>query len=127
MIPSTVLEENPMPPGIRRLLAESAYLVQQSRKLHYRACAASLRLNLAVEQSQRLCDCRGHLTSPEVIIWREGAWRCELWSVAGHGMLRLFCGPALRHEETPARDTGYERAQQLRQLIIASFDPGDPF
>jgi hypothetical protein len=85
------------------------------------------KFTLALQRSQRLCDWRSHQASLEMIIWHEGEWRCELWSDAGRSVLRVFCGPDLRHEETHVLETDQERAQQLRQLVLTAVNQDEPF
>jgi len=54
-----------------------------------------------------------HPDGPEVVVWTEGPYRCELWSVAGAGRLRVFEGTVLLHEEP----FGIPRAEELRRLL----------
>ena len=53
---------------------------------------------------------------PELIMWREGARRCELWMCSGVAELRLFSGTTLLYKERAPIDSLYERAEQLRML-----------
>ena len=60
----------------------------------------------------------------ECIVWRQGAQRCELWSVGEQGILKVFDGSVMTHEETFTheepfvRGTWYQRAQDLRRRAI---------
>ena len=54
----------------------------------------------------------------ECIVWRQGAVRCELWSVGELGVLKVFDGSVMIHEEDVLRGAWYQLAQELRQLAI---------
>ena len=56
-----------------------------------------------------------HPDGCECIVWRVGARRCELWSIAGAGVLKVFDGADLTHEETLRAGTCYQRAEELRR------------
>ena len=55
---------------------------------------------------------------PEVIVWHEGVWRCELWTIGGSWQLRVFDGPTLIHQEPFFRTTGDLRVDELRLMAI---------
>ena len=54
----------------------------------------------------------------EAIIWREGVFRCELWTVNGQSELRIYHSETLRLVETPAPGTGHHRAHVLRRMAL---------
>ena len=56
--------------------------------------------------------------SCECILWRQGAVRCELWSVGELGVLRVFDRTVMTYEESFRKGTWYQRAQELRQRAI---------
>lgn len=53
---------------------------------------------------------------PELVMWRDGARRCELWMSSGVPELRLFAGNTLLYKERAPIESLYERAEQLRGL-----------
>jgi hypothetical protein len=53
---------------------------------------------------------------PELIMWRDGARRCELWMSSGVPELRVFTGNTLLYKERAPIESLYERAEQLRGL-----------
>lgn len=53
---------------------------------------------------------------PELVMWREGSRRCELWMSGGVPELRVFSGSMLVYKERAPIDSLYERAEQLRCL-----------
>lgn len=59
-----------------------------------------------------------HHSCCECIVWRQGALRCELWSIGELGVLKIFDGSVLTHEETLGRRTWYRRAHELRQRAV---------
>lgn len=54
----------------------------------------------------------------ECILWRQGALRCELWTVGQLGVLRVFDRTVMTHEESFRKGTWYRRAQELRRVAI---------
>jgi hypothetical protein len=64
-----------------------------------------------------------HPDGCECIVWRVGALRCELWSIAGLGVLKVFSGTDLTHEETLTAGTCHQRAQELRRLLTEDTAP----
>jgi hypothetical protein len=59
-----------------------------------------------------------HPDGCECIVWRVGTLRCELWSIAGAGVLKVFDGPDLTHEEALLAGTCYQRAEELRRTAM---------
>ena len=58
-----------------------------------------------------------HPDGCEAILWREGSRRCELWTVDGIGILKVFDGEALIYQELRTRVVScYQRAQELREV-----------
>jgi hypothetical protein len=53
---------------------------------------------------------------PELIMWRDGPRRCELWMSSGVPELRLFTDNTLLYKERAPIESLYERAEQLRGL-----------
>ena len=53
---------------------------------------------------------------PGLVMWRDGARRCELWMSSGVPELRLFAGSTLLYKERAPIESLYERAEQLRGL-----------
>jgi hypothetical protein len=53
---------------------------------------------------------------PELILWRDGSRRCELWMSSGVPELRLFTDNTLLYKERAPIESLYERAEQLRGL-----------
>jgi hypothetical protein len=52
----------------------------------------------------------------ELVMWREGSRRCELWMSSGVPELRLFTGTMLVYTERAPIESLCERAEQLRCL-----------
>lgn len=59
-----------------------------------------------------------HFNDCACVVWRHGALRCELWSVKGLGVLKVFDGSVLTRQESFQNGTWYHRAQELRRLTI---------
>lgn len=53
-------------------------------------------------------------SSPQHVVWRVGAERCELWMAAGVPELRVFLGDILVYKERAPLESLNDRAQQLR-------------
>lgn len=53
----------------------------------------------------------------EVVVWRDGACRCELWMVERAARLRVFSPAGLRYEEPAVRGIAYRRAVELRGIF----------
>jgi hypothetical protein len=51
---------------------------------------------------------------PQLVFWREGERRCELWMSAGSPELRIYVGDMLLYKEHAPLESLYERAEQLR-------------
>lgn len=50
----------------------------------------------------------------EILLWKTTVWRCEYWTVEGHGELRLFLGgEAVCRQALPPRDA-YVIAQEWK-------------
>jgi hypothetical protein len=68
---------------------------------------------------------------PQVLVWTEGVYRCELWKVDGTSRLRVLAGSVLVYEEPcpQPHGGGYSRAVELRQRfrsgIVPSSDVAD--
>ena len=56
-----------------------------------------------------------HPDGCECIVWRVAKLRCELCSSPGAGVLKVFDGADLTHEETLLAGTSYQRAEELRR------------
>jgi hypothetical protein len=54
----------------------------------------------------------------ESVLWRQGAVRCEFWSVGELGVLRVFDRTVMTLEESFRTGTWYRRAQELRRLTL---------
>ena len=68
-----------------------------------------------------------HPDGCECIVWRVGTLRCELWSIGGAGVLKVFDGADLTHEETLLAGTCYRRAEELRPTATHESSPqADP-
>ena len=50
-------------------------------------------------------------SSTEVVVWREGSRRCELWIVAGAAHLRIYDGDSLKYEERAPPGKVFGRAR----------------
>lgn len=55
-------------------------------------------------------------SQPELVMWRDGSRRCELWMLSGVPELRLFIGNMLVYKERAPIESLYERSEQLRGL-----------
>ena len=55
-----------------------------------------------------------HPDGCEIIAWHQGNRRCELWTVAGHGELRIFEEATLIHRELLTAGSSYRVAEALR-------------
>jgi hypothetical protein len=53
---------------------------------------------------------------PELVMWRDGSRRCELWMSSGVPELRLFADNVVVYKERAPIESLYERAEQLRGL-----------
>jgi hypothetical protein len=51
---------------------------------------------------------------PQLVFWRDGERRCELWMKQGAPELRIYIGDTLCHKEHAPLEALYERAEQLR-------------
>jgi hypothetical protein len=54
----------------------------------------------------------------EIVLWREGPYRCELWTVDEVGYLRVFSGAELALQERTVRGTLWERATAIRTKFV---------
>jgi hypothetical protein len=52
---------------------------------------------------------------PQLVIWRVGTERCELWMSSGLPEIRLFSGDTLLYKEHAPVESLYDRAEQLRE------------
>jgi len=66
-----------------------------------------------------------HPDGCEIIAWREGDRRCELWAVKGKGELRIFDGATLIHRESLSEGGGSRLAEVLRDRFRDPRDPSD--
>ena len=51
----------------------------------------------------------------ELVFWRDGQRRCELWMLSGAPELRIYLGEVLSYKERAPLDALHQRAEQLRQ------------
>lgn len=54
--------------------------------------------------------------SCELVVWRDGSCRSELWMIDGKAFLRLYETDTLVLQEPAERGRAYYRAQELRRL-----------
>ena len=57
----------------------------------------------------------------DVVVWQEGAWRCEVHTggVPGEGRLLVYCGDTVvSAESVPAGMPAYIRAEVLRHRVL---------
>jgi hypothetical protein len=52
------------------------------------------------------------------VIWREGTWRCELRTVLGYPVLRLYDGDVIELEHKITAGTISETAEVMRQAVL---------
>ena len=52
---------------------------------------------------------------PQLVFWRQGDRRCELWMKGGIPELRIYIGDVLLHKEIAPLESLYDRAERLRQ------------
>jgi hypothetical protein len=55
---------------------------------------------------------------PQLVFWRDGTRRCELWMSSGVPELRLFADNVLFYKERAPLDSLYARAEHLRGLRL---------
>ena len=55
--------------------------------------------------------------SCELVAWRDGSRRCELWNVGGTAFLRLYQADTLLWQEPAEPARAYYRAQELRGMF----------
>ena len=51
---------------------------------------------------------------PQLVFWREGEHRCELWMATGIPELRIYVEDKLLYKEHAPLEALYDRAEQLR-------------
>ena len=56
---------------------------------------------------------------PQLVFWREGEHRCELWMATGIPELRIYIGDKLLYKEHAPLEALYDRAEQLRTQMGA--------
>ena len=56
-------------------------------------------------------------SSAEIVVWRDGARRCELWVVSGVAHLRVYDGDDLKYEEPAPHQNASARAEDLRSFL----------
>ena len=66
-----------------------------------------------------------HPDGCEIIAWHRGNRRCELWSVAGRGELRIFDEAILIHRELLTGGSSYRVAEALRERYGGASAPPD--
>jgi hypothetical protein len=52
----------------------------------------------------------------QLVAWREGGRRCELWTIDGVAFLRLYDDDVLIREEPLQRERALEQADDLRRF-----------
>jgi hypothetical protein len=55
-------------------------------------------------------------SSAEIVVWRDGARRCELWVISGVAHLRVYDGDDLKCEEAVQQNAS-ARAEDLRSFL----------
>ena len=51
---------------------------------------------------------------PQLVFWKDGDRRCELWMRGGSPELRIYIGDTLLHKEVAPLEALYHRAERLR-------------
>jgi hypothetical protein len=51
---------------------------------------------------------------PQLVFWKQGDRRCEMWMKGGIPELRIYVGDVLLYKEVTSLEALYDRAEQLR-------------